>query len=213
MDETYKRSEHWSGVYRDRAIDDVSWFQPSATPSLELLEAAGVSRDAAVIDVGAGASTLVDGLLARGFRDVTLLDIAPEALAATRARVGDRPELRYEVADVLTWRSPRRFAVWHDRAVFHFLTEGADRDAYRHTLDAALAPDGIVVIATFALDGPERCSGLPVCRYSPETLATEVAGLLRPVDARREWHRTPAGKDQVFTFVRFERAHVAAAAS
>jgi SAM-dependent methyltransferase len=203
MDE---RSEHWRGVYRSRAVEEVSWYQPSATGSLAMLDACEVPRDAPIVDVGAGASTLADGLLARGFRDITLVDIAPEALAATRARLGERIEVHYEVADVLAWRPSRRFAVWHDRAVFHFLTSEAERGAYRRALDAALAPEGIVVIATFALDGPERCSGLPVRRYSPETLAAELRGLLRPVDARSEVHRTPGGKEQAFTFVRFERA-------
>jgi 2-polyprenyl-3-methyl-5-hydroxy-6-metoxy-1,4-benzoquinol methylase len=205
LDETQRRGDHWSRVYRSRAVEEVSWFQPSATTSLEMLLAGGVSPDASILDVGAGSSTLADGLVARGFRDVTLLEIAPEALAATRARVGDRVELHYEVADVLAWRPPRRFAAWHDRAVFHFLTDDADRAAYRRVLDAAVAPGGVVVIATFALDGPERCSGLPVRRYSPETLAEELSGLLRAVDSRREVHRAPGGKEQAFTFVRFER--------
>lgn len=136
------REEHWSDVYARRAPAEVSWYQPEATPSLELIEASGASPSAPVVDVGAGASTLVDGLLARGFSDITLVDLAARALERTRERLGARAEVTYVTADVTAWRPPRTYALWHDRAVFHFLLEAEARAAYRRTLAAALAPGG-----------------------------------------------------------------------
>jgi SAM-dependent methyltransferase len=198
------RSEHWNGVYQRRAANEVSWFQSEASTSLKLVEACACSRSAAIVDVGAGASTLVDGLLAAGYGDVTLLDIAESALAVTRARLVGAP-VHYEVADVTGWKPPRTFDVWHDRAVFHFLTNPTDRAAYREALARALTPKGHVILGTFALDGPERCSGLPVQRYSARTLAEEFAGLLKPAESTSEVHVTPSGSTQAFVFARFTR--------
>ncbi len=206
MSEAAGTETHWERVHRTRSPTEVSWYQPSADLSLELIDKSGVKADAPVIDVGAGGSTLVDGLLDRGFSDVSVLDIAASAFDATRARLGDRAgRVRYIVADVTAWLPGRAYALWHDRAAFHFLTEEPLRRAYRDTLRKALAPRGHAIIATFAEDGPERCSGLPVRRYSAEALAAEFAGLLRPVEERRSVHRTPAGGLQSFVFVRFER--------
>jgi trans-aconitate methyltransferase len=186
----------------------VSWFQPEATTSLELIEGTGVALDAPVIDVGAGASLLVDGLLERGFRDITLLDIADAALAETQRRLGPTATdtVRYIAGDITTWTPLRHFAVWHDRAVFHFLTTPGERAAYRRALALALEPGAHAIIATFALDGPERCSGLSVQRYSADTLAAEFAGVLTPVEARSEVHITPKGTPQSFVVVRFVRS-------
>jgi 2-polyprenyl-3-methyl-5-hydroxy-6-metoxy-1,4-benzoquinol methylase len=202
---TSDRSEHWNGVYQKRAPNEVSWFQSEARTSLELIEACRCSSSASVVDIGAGASTLVDGLLQRGFADVTLVDIAESALAVTRARLSaDRP-VNYVVADITAWQPARTFDVWHDRAVFHFLTEPEDRAAYRRTLASAVPTGSHVILGTFAADGPERCSGLPVQRYSPEALAAEFADVLSPVETRTERHRTPGGSEQAFVFVRFTR--------
>ena len=198
------RSEHWNEVYTRKAATDVSWFQPEATLSLELIRAAGLPPTAAILDVGAGASTLVDGLVADGYSDITLLDIAPSALAATRSRVGDA-RVQYEIADVTTWQAKRSYDLWHDRAVFHFLTSESDRDAYRSVLSHAVPCGGHVVIATFADDGPQRCSGLPVQRYSASELVNEFGSLLSPMDTRRQSHVTPGGSEQRFVFVRFRR--------
>jgi SAM-dependent methyltransferase len=195
---------HWRHVHTTRDARAVSWFQTSATGSLALLDAAGVSKDAPVVDVGAGGSVLVDELLARGYTDVTLLDIADEAFAVTRARLGERANrVRFVASDITAWTPDRRFALWHDRAVFHFLTRPEQRAGYLRALEAGLAPGARVVVATFALDGPDKCSGLPVQRYSAETLAAEFRGLLRPCETRREIHRTPGGAEQAFTFVLF----------
>lgn len=198
------RSEHWNDVYAKRTPTEVSWFQPEARLSLELVEACGVATRASIIDVGAGASTFADGLVAKGYSDITLLDIAEQAFAATRARMPDAP-LQYLVADVTAWRPERTYDVWHDRAVFHFLTESAQRLAYRNALVSAVQPGGHVILGTFAMDGPERCSNLPVQRYSASTLAQEFSGALRAVEERSERHATPSGTQQSFVFVRFVR--------
>ncbi len=198
------RSEHWNGVYQRRAANEVSWFQREASTSLKLVEACACPRTAAILDVGAGASTLVDGLLAAGYGDITLMDIAESALSVTRARLLGAP-VHYDVADVTAWRPARTFDVWHDRAVFHFLTTLVDRTAYRETLASALAPKAHVILGAFALDGPERCSGLPVQRYSAKTLAEEFDGLLKPAESTSEVHVTPSGSTQSFVFVRFTR--------
>ena len=206
MSASGSREAHWSDVYARRAAAEVSWYQPEATPSLEMIEACGVPTSTPVVEVGAGASTLVDGLLARGFSDVTLVDLAARALERTRERLGDRAEVTYVTADVTAWRPPRSYGLWHDRAVFHFLFEEQARAAYRRTLAAALAPGGHAVIATFAEDGPERCSGLPVTRWSAAGLAAELGDVLLLVEARRVVHVTPAGAEQAFLFARCERA-------
>ena len=198
------RRKHWEDVYGRKAASEVSWFQPEARVSLALLDACKLPDTAGILDVGAGASTFVDGVLARGYRDITLLDISAHALAATQQRL-PHAALQCVVADITTWQPRRTFDLWHDRAVFHFLTEASDRAAYRKALTAALPRRAHAILGTFALDGPERCSGLQVQRYSPETLAAELAGELRAVESCFELHVTPAGGTQSFVFVRFER--------
>jgi SAM-dependent methyltransferase len=188
-------------VYERTPTAAVSWFQPDAPVSLDLIVATGADGAAAVLDVGGGASTLVDGLLEQGYHDVTVLDIAEPALDAARTRLGPRADLvHWVIADVLEWRPERTYRVWHDRAVFHFLTEPADRDRYRAVVGRALEPGGHLVLGTFAADGPTRCSGLPTARYDPAELAAEF-GDYRMVRAIREEHRTPGDQVQPFTWV------------
>jgi hypothetical protein len=161
---------------------------------------------ASIIDIGGGESRLVDRLLDAGYSDVTVLDLSANAIAATKKRVGSLAErAQWIVADITEWRPQRNYRLWHDRAVLHFLTEPADRAAYVSALRAATAPGSCVVISTFALDGPEKCSGLPVVRYSAETLADELGGDFRLVDTQREDHETPWGTVQRFQFSRFTR--------
>ncbi len=198
-------AEHWNAVYETRAAEQMSWFQATADTSLALVREGHVGMAKAILDVGAGASRLVDGLLQEGYRDVTLLDISEAALEVTRRRLGERSSVQYLVADVTQWNPPRQFALWHDRAAFHFLVEERDRAGYRQGLSSALAPGSVAIIATFDLDGPERCSSLPVCRYSLTTLAQEFDGILRLVETRQELHQTPAGAKQPFVFAMFER--------
>lgn len=193
---------HWDGVYTTKAVTAVSWYQTSPVYSLELIAAAAIGADAPVIDVGAGASVLVDRLLDDGHSDVTVLDVAADALATAQDRLG--PEraaaVDWVVADLLTWHPPRRYRLWHDRAVFHFLTDPADRDRYRAVLHRALAAGGHIVVGTFAEDGPTSCSGLPTARYAPEDLAAEFSDY-RVVRIAREEHHTPGGTVQPFTWL------------
>jgi hypothetical protein len=207
MDQDESRASHWDRVHRTRLPTEVSWYQQSAGTSLELIARAGIGQGVPVLDVGAGGSTLVDGLLDRGFTDVSLLDIAAPAFDATRARLGSRASsVQFFVADVTSWLPPRTYGLWHDRAVFHFLTEESHRAAYRDALRRGLADGGHAIIGTFAEDGPERCSGLPVRRYSAEALVSEFDGDLRPVEDLRSVHLTPSGGRQPFVFVLFERS-------
>jgi SAM-dependent methyltransferase len=203
---TVERKQHWEGVYSAKAEDEVSWFQAEPAQSLQFIRQCGAGRDAAIVDIGGGESRLVDRLLDAGYSDVSVLDLSARALEETRKRLGPRAAaVQWIAADITNWTPPRRYRLWHDRAVLHFLTGAEDRRAYARALLAAVEPGGCVVISTFALDGPERCSGLPVVRYSPETLAAELGAELRLVESAREEHRTPGGAIQRFQFSRLQR--------
>jgi trans-aconitate methyltransferase len=196
---TERDAQHWDDVYDRAGEDRVSWYQPDATVSVSLIAAAGPVRS--VVDIGGGASVLVDELLATGVPDITILDLSRHALDIARQRLGPRADnVDWLNQDVRHWNPTRRFDLWHDRAVFHFLTEPADRDAYRSTLRRALNPDGHVVIGTFAADGPTHCSGLPVARYDPAALAVQFPDLT-VVATRRVEHLTPTGGIQPFTWL------------
>lgn len=200
------RKDHWTSVYQTKAPTDVSWYQPEPEPSLRALDRFGADPSSAFIDVGGGASNLVDALLGRGWLDLTVLDIAAPALAAAKDRLGpDADKVHWEAADITEWHPWRHYAVWHDRAVFHFLTEPEQREAYRHALSAAVSPGGLVIIATFALDGPDKCSGLPVRRYDPASLAKEMGDTFALLDGWREEHVTPWGAKQSFNWCAFRR--------
>lgn len=193
---------HWDDVYATRAVDEVSWFQSEPTTSLELIDARDLDRRDGVVDVGGGASTLVDRLLDRGWSDVTVLDVSERALEVARQRLGDRAaQVGWIVADVRRWLPGRTFRLWHDRAVFHFLTSAGDRQAYVRTAADAVEVGGWLVVATFALDGPESCSGLSVRRHDAQTLARALAPAFEAVSSRREVHVTPAGVQQPFTWL------------
>jgi trans-aconitate methyltransferase len=198
--------EHWRTVYATKAPEEVSWFEAEPQASLRAMRRLDVAPDTAIVDVGAGASRLADALLDLGFSDVTLLDIAEGALATSRARLGARAkDVSWEVADVRHWRPQRSFDLWHDRAVFHFLTDAADRDQYRRTLIEATHRGSLVVLATFAPDGPEQCSGLTVRRYDADGLAKELGESFVLREAWREEHETPWGAKQSFQWAAFER--------
>jgi trans-aconitate methyltransferase len=193
-------ARYWNDVYDRAGVDRVSWFQTDAAVSVSMIAAAGPIRS--VVDIGGGASVLVDELLARGIEDVTVLDLSAHALRAAEQRLGRAAGgVQWVSQDVRSWVPGRRYDLWHDRAVFHFLTEPADRDGYRAALRQALDPGGHVVIGTFAADGPTHCSGLPVARYDPATLAAQFPEL-RIVDTRRVEHVTPGGVSQPFTWLR-----------
>jgi len=194
------RARHWSDVYTTKPADTVSWFQSEPSLSLELLDGLGVTAGNSVVDVGGGASVLVDRLVARGFTDVTVLDIADPALAVGRARLGADAPVTWVAADVLTWVPARHYDLWHDRAVLHFLS-GEDVTTYRDVLERAVAPGGAVVLGTFAPDGPGYCSGLPVTRYDDDALAAVLGTGFDVVARRREVHVTPSGVGQPFTWL------------
>jgi SAM-dependent methyltransferase len=197
---------HWTQVYQDKAPTAVSWYQETPEPSLRALRRFGASPSSSLIDVGGGASTLVDAILEQGWLDITVLDLAAPALEAAKARLGALADkVQWEVVDITDWQPVRQFDVWHDRALFHFLTEPLQREAYRRTLLAALAPGGLVIMATFALDGPEKCSGLPVQRYDAVSLAQEMGDTLLLIDGWREKHVTPWGATQSFNWCAFRR--------
>jgi 2-polyprenyl-3-methyl-5-hydroxy-6-metoxy-1,4-benzoquinol methylase len=199
-----ERPDHWTRVYEEKSPSDVSWYQAEPEPSLRALDRFGAQPSLSLIDIGGGASNLVDTLLSRGWQDVTVLDIAAPALEAAKDRLGpEAAKVRWEVADITDWRPSHRYDVWHDRAVFHFLTEPKQRDAYRSALTAGVVAGGLVIMATFALDGPERCSGLPVERYDAERLASELGQSLQLLESWREEHVTPWGAKQSFNWCAF----------
>lgn len=193
---------HWERVYETRPSTDLSWYQPRLAVSLELILGRGLSLDARIIDVGGGTATLVDDLLDLGFRHLTVLDISGTAIARARERLGPRAEtVRWIEADITrTTLPPASFDLWHDRAVFHFLTDADDRLRYRDLLTGALVPGGHAVIATFGPAGPERCSGLEIVRYDAPALARELGSTFVLVESRTETHRTPTGTLQELVY-------------
>jgi len=199
--ERENRQAHWEDVYAGKAENEVSWFQENPAPSLESIARAGANNASSIIDVGGGASRLVDRLIAMGFLDITVLDLSGAALDAAKARLGQQAaKVRWIVADVTVWEPAQAYDVWHDRAAFHFLTEDKDRAAYVAGLKRALRTGGHAIIATFALDGPEKCSGLPVMRYDAASLGQALGPRFRLVDSRRHEHATPWKSQQSFQF-------------
>jgi SAM-dependent methyltransferase len=200
------RQEHWDRVYNDKREDEVSWFQTRPNTSLDFIARTGVDTDARIVDVGGGASRLVDALLEVGYRNVVVVDIAGAALQKAKQRLAASADwVEWVTSDVAGWEPRAPFDVWHDRAVFHFMVTPEDRHAYRATLLRALKPGGHAIIGTFASDGPERCSGLPVRRYDPPELAAELGSSFRLVESASEEHVTPGAKVQRFQFSRFVR--------
>lgn len=201
-----RRQAHWETVYTTKEENGVSWFQENPAPSLDLIARAGATATSAVIDVGGGASRLVDALVERGFQDMTVLDLSSAALAIAAARLGERgAHVRWIAADVTAWEPARTYDVWHDRAAFHFLTDERDQHAYIARLKQALRADGHVIIATFAPDGPEQCSGLPVVRYDAVSLGQTLGDTFTFVLDQEDSHPTPWGSTQQFQFSVFRR--------
>lgn len=194
--------EHWEKVYQSKPADQVSWFQEHAAKSLAIIRSVRKSLADRIIDVGGGASTLVDDLLADGCDGVSVLDLSEAALAVARRRLGDASgRVRWIVGDIREVELPAAgFDVWHDRAVFHFLTEPADREAYVRQVLKAVRPGGHVIVATFAPDGPEQCSGLPVHRYGAGELHAEFGPAFELIGSASEAHRTPWGSEQRFVY-------------
>lgn len=198
-------SLHWNGIYSSRPVTDVSWYQRDPTVSLRLITA-DASVDSSILDVGSGASLLADRLLDLGYTDVTLLDVSEVALQEVRHRLGAPPALQYVVSDVRTWLPSRQYDLWHDRAVFHFLTDVEDQQRYVATARDALKPGGALILGVFAEDGPTSCSGLAVRRYDFQELAAVFASDFTLESHEKEHHVTPSGGVQSFTWVVLRRA-------
>jgi len=200
------RTTHWQNVYATKGEAEVSWFQENPAISLEMIRAANPDHGADIIDIGGGASRLVDALLQDGYRDIAVLDLSANALDAAKKRIGAAASaVDWIVADATTWQPVKTYDVWHDRAAFHFLTDPRDRTAYVGRLRTAVASGGHVIIATFAPDGPEKCSGLPVQRHDSASLAAELGPGFDLVETRSQIHRTPWQSTQAFQFSRFRR--------
>ncbi len=201
--------QHWDGIYGQRAEDALTWFE--AVPSVSLgLVRAHLGPGEAFIDIGGGASRLVDALIELGLGPLSVLDISGAALKVSKKRLGARAQdVTWIDTDLTKWQPDRDYALWHDRAVFHFLTKADDRAAYARAMTTALGPHGTAIIATFAEDGPQMCSGLPVVRYSPESLAAELdrlhPGLFDLIDSKYHTHTTPKGNGQRFQYSVFRK--------
>ena len=198
---------HWERIYHMLAPTELTWYQPHPHLSLELIHTTGASKAAQIIDVGGGTSTLVDELLTEGYQHLTVLDLAGSALTVARQRLGARAAVvKWVEADIITVALPHLWNdVWHDRAVFHFLTQPEERRRYVETMRHAVRRDGYVIMATFALEGPTRCSGLEVVRYSPASLQEEFGAEFALVHSARERHRAPLGVEQAFLYCCFQK--------
>ena len=199
---------HWDAVHGSHPQGTVSWYEATPATSDRLIHR--TLPGGSVIDVGAGTSLLADALLVEGWTDITLLDVSESALAAVRARLGERPGVSYLATDLLAWTPTRRYDLWHDRAVFHFLTAPGDVERYVATASAAVVPGGALVIGTFAQDGPQQCSGLPTARYAPDELVRCFADHFTEEHREREEHRTPTGAVQPFSWAVLRRTPHAA---
>jgi len=200
------RKDHWENVYQTKSPLEVSWYQREPEVSLALIDRAGIGPEDAIIDVGGGASVLVDRLLARGYHRISVLDVSAKAIAHAKARLADRARaVQWFESDVTQFRAPHRFQLWHDRAVFHFLTDPADRRAYVKAVNEGLEPGGHLIIATFAIGGPTKCSGLDICQYDAARMGAELGPGFELQEEVGETHATPAGKEQRFIFLRYRR--------
>lgn len=199
---------HWDRIYAERSPFEVSWYQSEPALSLELVRRSGIAPDRPIIDVGGGASNFVDHLLAGGYQQIAVLDISVQALGHTQARLGASAEqVEWYEADITTFSPPHHFALWHDRAVFHFLTDAQARRRYVDVLERALLPDGQVIIAAFGIGGPAKCSGLEIVQYEAAALGFVLGEGFRLVDTVHETHLTPRGATQLFGYHRFARRH------
>ena len=203
---TTEQQAHWENVYSTKGEAEVSWFQEVPEPSLDLLALVGATGDSAIIDIGGGASRLVDALLAEGFKDISVLDLSAEALNVAHARLGDTGNrVKWIVADATEWEPQQQYDVWHDRAAFHFLNGEQQQRAYIARMKRSLRIGGHVIMGTFALDGPEKCSGLPVTRHNAESLSMLLGEGFSLIDSSRHEHTTPWEAVQKFQFSTFER--------
>lgn len=198
------RKAHWEKVYSNKTPLEVSWYQKEPTLSLQFIRNAQPAYDAPIIDVGGGASVLVDYLFNDGYTNVAVLDLSAKALACARNRLGDNAkQIEWYEDDITRFKPPHEFAIWHDRAVFHFLTDASDRNNYIKVLETSLQTSGQLIIAAFALGGPTQCSGLDIVQYDTHKLTAELGDDFELIEEKRELHNTPSDKLQAFTYFRF----------
>ena len=202
----FDRKEHWEHIYSDKNSTEVSWYQQHPEISLELIKSTGVEKSARIIDIGGGASTLVDYLLSTGYENISVLDISRSAIEQAKQRLGEHESrIQWLEKDITAFVAQQKFDLWHDRAVFHFLTDAEDRLSYVKTISSSLCSGSHAIIATFNIDGPKKCSGLEIVRYSTESLSAVFSENFQLVDTRTEEHRTPGGATQSFVYCRFVR--------
>lgn len=200
------RKSHWEKIYKNKILMQMSWYQEEPTLSLQLIRKIQLAHDAPIIDVGGGTSLLVDYLVREGYTNVSVLDVSAKALTTARDRLGDdASNIEWLQKDVTRFTPPHRFSLWHDRAVFHFLTDKSDRENYLKALNRALEPNGHIIIATFAIGGPEKCSGLDIVQYDAEKLMAELGTGFELVETRTETHITPTNKGQRFAYFLLNR--------
>ncbi len=205
--------EHWQNVYKKKSASEVSWFQQSPEFSLEFIRSSQIGHDEAIIDVGGGASVLVDCLDRDGFTNLTVLDVSANALAMAKKRLGvAAANINWIESDIAALNAPHHYALWHDRAVFHFLTEPVDRKRYVENLYKALKPGGHLVLATFAIGGPQKCNGLDVVQYNAPRLMAELGQDFKLIKETNDVHITPAGNEQKYTYFHFIKVPVDEAA-
>ena len=198
------RKAHWEGIYSNKSPLEVSWYQKEPTLSLQLIEKTGLSTDAAIIDIGGGASILVDHLNERGYKHLAVLDISGNALDFAKHRLAAAAdEIEWFEADITTFQAPHQFDLWHDRAVFHFLTDANDRQRYIKILKQTLKPGGHLIMAAFAIGGPTKCSGLDIVQYDANKLLTELGNGFTLLEEKSEMHITPADREQQFSYFHF----------
>ncbi|HKK15451.1 MAG TPA: class I SAM-dependent methyltransferase [Gammaproteobacteria bacterium] len=201
------RKDLWENIYADKSPTGVSWYQKEPATSLSLIRNLPLERDVNIIDVGGGASTLVDYLLEDGFKNITVLDLSSNALALARKRLGEKADLiNWKTEDITSYVPGHDYSLWHDRAVFHFLTEKGDREKYKKVLESSIRNGGFVIIAAFSMDGPRRCSGFDIVQYDAEKLQNELGGSFKLVKELPEKHITPAGKEQLFGYYVFTKS-------
>ena len=202
--------DHWNNIYATKATDAVSWYQNVPALSLDIIKSLPLEKSSPIIDIGGGASNLVDHLVKLGFSNLSVLDISESALSLSQKRLGDAGNSVHWIASDITQVhfKPKRFKLWHDRAVFHFLTKAEDRQAYIEHLNQALDTDGYALIATFSLDGPGKCSGLEIVRYSPKSLSETLGSSFELVKSISENHQTPGGNQQAFVYCLFKKRNI-----
>ena len=202
----FNRKKHWGDVYQEKSPSELSWYQKEPKLSLELIRCTNVASNDAIIDVGGGASVLVDYLSKESFTNLTVLDISENAIAMAKKRLGDTAKsIEWIVSDITQFDTSQKFSLWHDRALFHFLTDPSDREIYVKALIKAIRNEGHLIIATFAIGGPEKCSGLEIVQYDSEKMIAELCDNFALLEERKEIHITPANKEQEFIFFHFLR--------